>query len=344
MTAYFLRRFLLVIPTFIGITLMVFAITRLVPGGPVERMLAEAQMVGESATGTFSDNSSSLGGQSLSEDQLEELNKYYGFDKPLLVSYIDWVWKVVQLDLGYSTRYGLPVWDAIKERLPISLTYGAITALLTYLISIPLGISKAMKHSSAFDNITSAIVFIGYAIPSFILAILLVFQLAANLEWFPLGGFASDDYDDLEPFEQVLDILHHATLPIIAYVTSNFAFMSFMMKNSLMDNLSSDYVRTAMAKGMTFNRAVYGHALRNSLIPLATNFGQITGIFLAGSFLIETVFNIDGIGLLGYEAIIQRDYPTVMGILVIQSLLFLIGNIISDICVALVDPRVKFGQ
>ena len=343
MAAYFLRRFLLIIPTFFGITLMVFAITRLVPGGPVERMLAEAQLAGDMASGSSS-SQSSIGAQSLSEDQIAELNKYYGFDKPILISYIDWVWKVLQLDLGYSTRYGQPVWESIRERMPISLLYGGITLILTYLISIPLGISKAINHKSIFDNATSIIVFIGYAIPSFILAILLVFQLAANLEWFPLGGFTSDEYDDLEPFEQFLDVMHHAVLPITAYVASNFAFKSFMMKNSLMDNLSADYIRTAMAKGLTFSRAVYGHALRNSLIPIATSFGQIIGVFLAGSFLIETIFNIDGIGLLGYEAVLQRDYPIVMGILVITSVLFLLGNILSDICVALVDPRVKFGK
>lgn len=339
MIAYFTRRLLLTVPTFIGITILVFAITRLVPGGPVERMLLEAQM----ASADIGGSANMAAGAALSEAQIAELNAYYGFDKPILQSYWDWLKKLGQLDLGYSTRYGLPVWDSIKERLPVAIFYGLATVLFTYLISVPLGIAKAIKHQSGFDNITSAIIFIGYAMPSFVLGILLIYQFSANLEWFPLGGFTSDFYDYMEPHEQVLDILHHAVLPLIAYLAGSFAFMSLMMKNSLMDNLSADYMRTAMAKGLSFNQAVYRHALRNSLIPLATNFGHIIGLVLTGSFLVETVFNIDGLGLLGYESIVQRDYPVVMGVLVISSVLFLVGNILSDICVALVDPRVSFG-
>nr|MBX2808524.1 ABC transporter permease subunit [Cellvibrionaceae bacterium] len=238
---------------------------------------------------------------------------------------------------------GLPVWDSIKERLPVAIFYGLATVFFTYLIAVPLGIAKAIKHHSAFDNITSVLVFVGYAIPGFVLGILLIYQFAARLEWFPLGGFTSDFFDYMTPGQKLLNLLHHAVLPLIAYLAGSFAFMTLMMKNSLMDNLSADYMRTAMAKGLTFNTAVYRHALRNSLIPLATNFGHIISLVLTGSFLIETVFNIDGLGLLGYEAIIQRDYPTVMGVLVISSVLFLLGNILSDVCVALVDPRVKFG-
>ena len=339
MINYFIRRTLLLIPTFIGITILVFAITRMVPGGPVERMLAEAQMANSEIGGS----SNMAAGAALSAAQVDELRAYYGFDKPILQSYVEWLSKVLRLDLGYSTRYGLPVWDSIKERLPVSIFYGLATVLFTYLISVPLGIVKAIKHQSGFDNISSAVVFIGYAMPSFVVGILLIYQFAAKLEWFPLGGFTSDFFDYMEPHEQVIDVLHHAVLPLIAYLAGSFAFMTLMMKNSLMDNLSADYMRTAVAKGLSFNQAVYWHALRNSLIPLATNFGHIIGVVLTGSFLVETVFNIDGIGLLGYESIVQRDYPVVMGVLVISSFLFLVGNILSDICVAIVDPRVKFG-
>ena len=339
MITYFIRRLLLTIPTFIGITVLVFAITRMVPGGPVERMLLEAQL----ASSDIGGSSHMAAGAALSEAQIEELNAYYGFDKPILQSYVDWLSKVAQLDLGYSTRYGLPVWDSIKERLPVSIFYGLATVIFTYLISVPLGIFKAIKHQSVFDNLSSVVIFVGYAMPSFVLGILLIYQFSANLEWFPLGGFTSDFHDYMEPREKIIDILHHAVLPLIAYLAGSFAFMTLMMKNSLMDNLSADYMRTAMAKGLSFNAAVYKHALRNSLIPLATNFGHIIGLVLTGSFLVETVFNIDGLGLLGYESIVQRDYPVVMGVLVISSMLFLVGNILSDICVALVDPRVKFG-
>ncbi len=339
MSSYFLRRFLLTIPTFIGITLMVFTITRFVPGGPIERMLVEAQLASQEAGGS----NNLAAGAGLSQAQLAELNTYYGFDKPLLQSYVTWLGKVLTLDLGFSTRYGIPVWDSIKERLPVAIFYGLSTVLLTYLISVPLGIVKAIKHHSRFDTISSIIVFVGYAIPGFVLGILLIYQFAGRLEWFPLGGFTSDFYDYMEPWEKARNLVHHAVLPLTAYLAGSFAFMTLMMKNSLMDNLSADYMRTAMAKGLSFNMAVYKHALRNSLIPLATNFGHIISLVLTGSFLIETIFNIDGLGLLGYESIIQRDYPVVMGVLVISSVLFLLGNILSDICVALVDPRVKFG-
>lgn len=341
MTAYFIRRLLLTIPTFIGITLLVFAITRLVPGGPIERMMYEAQMASQEIA---SENQNNIGGAALSEDQLNELKVYYGFDKPMLESYAIWLGKVLSLDLGQSTRYGEPVWDTIKERLPVSLFYGISSIILTYLICVPLGIAKAIKHNSWFDNISSMIVFVGYAIPGYIVGIGLISVLAFKLDWFPLGGFVSDDFDDYDLWMKIQDIADHAVLPMIAYMAGSFATMTFLMKNSLMDNLAADYVRTAMAKGLSFTQAIRKHAFRNSLIPLATHFGDILPAILGGAFLIETIFNIDGFGLLGYESILERDYPVVLGILVITSVLFLIGNILSDLCVALVDPRVKFGE
>jgi len=339
MQGYFLRRFLLIVPTFIGITILVFALTRLVPGGPIERMLAEAQFAGETAG-----RSDGFGSQALDEDQLEQLKIYYGFDKPIVASYFDWLGKVLQLDLGESTRYGEPVWDSIIERLPVSIFYGVTTMILTYLICIPLGILKALKHGAPFDHLSSAVVFIGYAIPGYIIGIACVTYFAANLEWFPLGGFVSDDFDDFTLWEKIKDLVYHATLPLIAYMAGSFAVMTFMMKNALMENLAADYVRTATAKGLSFAKAIRIHALRNSLIPLATHFGQNVGVILGGSFLIEKIFNIDGIGLLGYEALVERDYPVVMGILVISSVLYLIGNILSDLCVAWADPRIRFGE
>lgn len=342
MTSYFLRRLVLVVPTFIGITLMVFVITRFVPGGPIERMLMEAQLAQEQR-GTVS-MTGGVGGSPLSEFQLQQLREYYGFDKPALVGYFEWIKKVLVFDLGTSTRYSEPVWQTIKERLPVSLFYGLATMLLTYMICIPLGIVKAIKHNTAIDHTSSVLVFIGYAVPGFVVGIFLIILFAASWELFPLGGFVSDNFDELGFFGKVGDLLYHAALPLLAYLAGSFAVMTFMMKNSLLENLAADYIRTAMAKGLPFKRAVFRHALRNSLIPIATTFGENISFFLTGSFLIEKIFNIDGFGLLGYESLVERDYPVVMGILAIAAFLYLLGNILSDFCVALVDPRVKFGQ
>lgn len=339
MTSYFLRRLLLVIPTFIGITLLVFAITRVVPGGPVERMMTQAAFAqGDQAS------SKSRSGNTLDEKQLAQLQAYYGFDKPVLVGYGQWLWRVLQLDLGNSTRYHDPVWGLIKERFPISIFYGVATLIITYGICIPLGIAKAVRHGSRLDNLSSIAVFFGYALPGYVVGIALITLFAAKLDWFPLGGFVGDDFDSYSTPRKIGDLIYHAALPLIAYLSGSFALTTLMMKNALMDNLAADYMRTAVAKGQSFQGAVRNHALRNSLIPIATSFGNNISLLLGGSFLIETIFNIDGIGLLGYESILERDYPVVMGILVISSLLFLIGNILSDICVAIVDPRIRFGE
>jgi microcin C transport system permease protein len=230
----------------------------------------------------------------------------------------------------------------IRERIPISLYFGLLSLVLVYGICIPLGIAKAIKHKSHFDNISSVTVFIGYAIPGWVVGILMLVFFASHWEIFPLGGIVSDDFEDFTLMGKIVDIVRHTILPLLAYVLGSFTVMTFLMKNTLMDNLASDYVRTAIAKGLPFKKAVFNHAFRNSLIPIATSFGNNISIILSGSFLIEKVFNINGMGLLGYESVVERDYPVVMGILVISSLLFMIGNILSDICVALVDPRVKF--
>jgi microcin C transport system permease protein len=339
MLSYILRRLLLVIPTFIGITIVVFTLTRMVPGGPIERMMTAYQMANQQQSSQHS-----LAGNTLSQDQLDQLKQYYGFDKPILTSYFEWLGKLIQFDLGMSTRYYEPVWDTIKERLPISIFYGVCTLILTYLIAIPLGIYKALKHGETGDFVTSLVVFLGYAIPNYIVAIALLYTFSFHFEFFPMGGFSSDEFDYLPWQDQVWDIIEHATLPLIAYISGSFAVMTFMVKNALLDNLSAQYVQTAIAKGLSFKQATLRHALRNSLIPLATHFGNNISVILMGSFLIETIFNIDGFGLLGYESLIERDYPVVMGILVISALLTLFGNILSDICVALVDPRIRFGS
>lgn len=336
MKDYVLRRLLLVIPTFIGITLMVFVMTRFVPGGPIERMIAQAQEA------SAAQGYSRMNEVPLSAEQLQDLKSFYGFDKPVVVSYVYWLKNVVLLDLGTSTRYYEPVWEIIRSKLPVSLFYGIMAMILTYAVCIPLGVLKAIKHRTALDNVSSILVFVGYAIPNYVVAIILLLVFSSWLDIFPLGGFVGNNFHELSLFGKIGDIFYHAALPLVAYMAGSFAVMTFLMKNSLMDYLASDFMRTAIAKGQSFKGAVLKHAFRNSLIPLATHFGNNISLILTGSYLIEKIFNIDGIGLLGLESVIERDYPVVLGILVISSLLFMIGNILSDICVAIVDPRVKF--
>lgn len=328
------------IPTLIGATLVVFFITRILPGGPVERAIAEAKM----ASGMAGASSGGGGrvGTNLSESDMEELKKYYGFDKPWPVAYSQWLGKVVTGDLGSSYRYKEPVWDRMRERFPVSLFFGIITALLTYGISLPLGVAKALKHRLFLDNSSSFLIFLGYAVPGYALGTLLLLVFGARLEWFPMSGFESYNFESMSLWEQIKDRVHHTFLPLICYMIGSFAVTTMVMKNHLMDNLAADYVRTAMAKGNTFRRAVFKHAFRNSFIPIATSLGHLISVFVAGSFLIEVVFDIDGFGLLGYQSLLDRDYPVVMGVLLLSAVLMLLGNILSDAFVALVDPRVSF--
>jgi len=333
---YFLKRLLLVIPTLIGITLVVFAITRFLPGGPVEMALMQGQMSESDGARTSNE------GIGLSPGQLEQLESYYGFDRPWHIAYLEWLGQVLQGNLGQSYRYQTPVSGMILERIPISMYYGAITFILTYAICVPLGIMKAIRHRTRLDSYSSILVFTGYAVPGYVLGALLLVFFAFRLEWFPTGGFVSMDFADLSYWGKILDLAHHSALPLACYMIGSFAFLTLLMKNSLLDNLAADYMRTATAKGLSFRRSVFRHALRNSLIPIATNFGNAISLFVAGSFLIEKIFSIEGIGLLGYTSLIERDYPVVMGILLISSILLLIGNILSDMLVAAVDPRIRF--
>ena len=281
-------------------------------------------------------------GMAISEEQLLKLREYYGFDKPLLASYFDWLGKVVRGDLGPSYRYNEPVWDVISDRFPVSLYYGLTTLVLTYLVCIPLGVVKAIKHRTVIDNATSVLIFIGYAIPGYVLGSLLLLYFSVRLEWFPMGGFVSYNFEDMSFAEQAKDLLRHSVLPLICYMVGSFAVVTMLLKNHLMDNLAADYIRTAIAKGVSFRQAVTRHAMRNSLIPIATTFGQNITLLVSGSFLIETIFDIDGFGLLALTAIVDRDYPVVMGVIFLSSLLLLIGNILSDLLVAVVDPRIRF--
>ena len=338
MRDYFLRRFLLIPPTLLGITLIVFLITRVVPGGPIERALMEAKM-GEAGGRSMRTAGS---GTQLSEAQLDQLKAYYGFDRPPVSAYFHWLGQVVQGDLGKSTRYQQPVLDMILQRVPVSATYGLLTLIITYAICIPLGVVKAIRHRTVVDNATSALIFAGYAIPGYALGSLLLVFFAAKLRWFPMSGFVGRDFDDLSFLQKIGDLAQHAVLPLTCYLIGAFAVTTMLVKNQLLDNLAADYMRTAAAKGVSFSQAVFRHALRNSLIPLATTFGQSITLLVGGSILVETIFDINGFGLLSFSATLDRDYPVMMGLLLIGSILLLVGNILSDVLVALLDPRIRF--
>ena len=343
MTSYFIRRLLLIIPTFVGITSATFLIMQFVPGGPIERQILSYKMAMMSEGGVGGGDSNLS--REIPEDALEEMRKFYGFDKPILVRYGKWLGNVATLDLGTSWVYQDPVWDVIKKRFPVSIFLGLTGFLLGYLVCIPLGVLKAIKHGSRLDFLSSAIVFLGYSIPGWALGTLLLVLFGGGSFWdvFPLGGFRPDNWEYLGFFQKVQQQLYYMFLPVVCYMVGSFATLTILMKNSLMENLGQDYVRTAFAKGLSEKRVIFLHALRNSLIPISTGLGHFFSLILAGSFLIERVFNIDGMGYLGYNSIIQRDYPVALGILVISSLLLLIGNILSDIIYVVVDPRIRFS-
>ncbi|HHO51984.1 MAG TPA: ABC transporter permease subunit [Deltaproteobacteria bacterium] len=341
MSGYFARRLLLLIPTFLGITFLVFTITRFVPGGPIDQLIVQMQSAGGEAGASGAGESS----VAIPAAVLDELNRQYGFDKPFYLSYLSWLGDVLTGDLGESFKYNEPVLGVITSRFPISIYFGLIGFTLAYLVCIPLGVAKAIQHGTPFDFISSAIVFIGYSVPGWALgAVLLVlFGGGSFLDLVPLGGFRSENWSDLSLVGKITDQLHHTILPVISYAVGSFATLTVLMKNSLMENLGADYVRTAFAKGLSERRVILVHTLRNSLIPISTGLGHALGLIMAGSYLIEFVFNIDGVGYLGYTAIIDRDYAVVMGILVINTLLILIGNILSDVLYVLVDPRIRFN-
>lgn len=341
---YFIRRFLLVIPTFIGITILCFGLIQFVPGGPVEQVIMQMKGigVGESGRGVEA-------GASISEQQRKAIEVHFGFDKPFYKRY--WKWLVTDR-LGMKMEsYKFPnktAWQLIKERFKVSLVFGITGFVLSYLVCIPLGIIKALKHNRMFDLGSSIIVFVGYAVPAFAFGMVLKMLFCGTVEglwdFFPVAGFYSDNFAGMTFWEQSKDIFKHMFLPVLCYVIGNFAVLTLLMKNSLLEQISKDYVRTVLAKGGSFNRAIWGHALRNSLIPIATGLGSILTVMFAGSVIIEQVFEIPGMGRLSLEAIVGRDYPVFMGILSLTSVLGLVGNILSDFLYVLIDPRITFQK
>ena len=427
MATYFLRRILLMIPTFLGSTVLVFTILQLAPGGPLEQTILQLQMGGMTGSGEGGVTSTDMmGGSVLPASALKDLKRFYGFDKPIYQRYLIWlglwpreikhrdftispgqfqvekrvgkkdgqIWRVDVKDnqdgslmvyeksghqsdiwvatveeskedgtreavifqhefsgiltgnLGRSYTYMKPVTEVMRPRFKISLLYGLTGIFLSYLVCIPLGIRKALNHGSVFDFGSSVIIFIAYSIPGWALGGVLLVLFGGGSFWdvFPLGGFRSpvEIWETLTWYEKIIDQVHHMILPIIAWSIASFATMTVLMKNSLLENLSQDYIRTAFAKGLREKRVVWVHAMRNSVIPIASGIGHIIGVVIAGSYFIERVFNIDGFGKMAFEAVLQRDYPITLGFLVIVVLIRLIGNIISDLALATVDPRIRF--
>ena len=341
---YFIKRLLLIIPTFIGITVLCFLLIQFVPGGPVEQAIMQMKGIG---SGEISPGAGSA--QTISEKQRKQIEAYYGFDQPFYKRY--WKWLVTDRIGMKMPSYKFPnksAWQLIKERFKVSLIFGITGFLLSYLVCIPLGILKALRHNTLFDMASSIIVFIGYAIPAFAMGMVLKMILCGTVEgmWnlFPISGFHSEGYNTLSAVGKVKDIFMHMFLPVLCYVIGNFAVLTLLMKNSLIEQISKDYVRTVVAKGGSFTRAVWGHAFRNSLIPIATGMGGILTVMFAGSVIIEQVFEIPGMGRLSLEAIVGRDYPVFMGILSLTSILGLLGNIFSDFLYVIIDPRINFQR
>jgi microcin C transport system permease protein len=338
--AYFFRRLFLLIPTFIGITLMSFLIINLAPGGPVEQRLQQIRF----GSGGNSGVDKSTEDSSVNAEVIEALKKQYGFDKPLVERYVIWLKNIIRLDFGESFTYGEPVWELIKSKFPVSLQFGILSLILTYLVCIPLGVKKALTAGQAFDKISGLLLYLAYSIPPLVLGILLIVVFAGSsyLSLFPIGGIQSDNFSELTTIGKVLDRAHHFVLPMICYMIGGFTELTLLTRNSMLDIIKSDYIRTARAKGLSESVVVFKHALRNALIPVATGLGGFLGVFLTGSLIVETIFNLDGIGLLSYSSILSRDYNVVMGLIFLSSMVLLVGNIISDIIYVIVDPRIDF--
>jgi microcin C transport system permease protein len=345
LTNYFLKRFLLIIPTFLGITFITFFILQIVPGGPLETEMLKLRY-GNVSGGIESGSAttSNYSGTFIPQAALDEMKRFYGLDKPMLERYFIWLKDIVTLDFGKSYTFNTPVIKVISERFPITLFFGLISFILTYLICIPLGVYKAVKKGSVFDYTSSVLIFIIYTIPGWTFGILLLILFGGGslFDILPLGGFTSQDFSSMSFFEKIFDILTHSFLPLISYTVGSIAALTILTRNSVLENMSRDYVKALLAKGLTYKKVLWKHILRNSLIPLVTGFGHFLSLIVTGSFLIESVFNLQGIGLLGYSSVMNRDYPVSLGILVISSLLLLIGNIITDFLYAYLDPRIRY--
>jgi microcin C transport system permease protein len=346
MWLYVVKRLLLMLPTLLGVLLLTFAVIQFVPGGPVEQMVAQLEgrdSGGESAAAGAAGGY--RGRQGVDARQIEEIKALYGFDKPAPQRFWSMLKSYLRFDLGRSFFHHKDVWSLIKEKLPVSISLGLWTFFLSYLISVPLGVAKAVRAGSRFDIATTMIVLVGYAIPGFVLgvALLVLFGGGSFLQWFPLRGLTSPNWVDMSWPARVVDYLWHITLPVTASVLGSFAVITMLTRNAFLEEIRKLYVLTARAKGLDERAVLWKHVMRNALIPIVTGFpAAFIGAFFAGSLLIETLFSLDGLGLLGYESVIRRDYPVVLGTLYLFTLIGLVTKLVSDLCYVWVDPRVKF--
>lgn len=365
MTSYIVRRLLLMIPTLFGIMLVTFVVIQFAPGGPVERVIAQIQgtdvsataRIGGSAAGDFgmgrqqsptadsSATSKYRGARGLDPEFILELERQFGFDKPAHERFFLMIWNYMRFDFGESYFRSVRVTDLILEKMPVSISLGLWATLVIYLISIPLGIRKAVWDGNRLDIWSSGIIVIGYAIPGFLFAVLLIVLFAGGtyFDWFPLRGLTSDNWQELGFFGKVRDYFWHLALPLLAYTIGGFATMTFLTKNSFLDEIRKQYVVTARSKGLSERKVLYGHIFRNAMLIVIAGFpGAFISIFITGSLLIETIFSLDGLGLLGFESLLNRDYPVIFGTLFIFSLVGLLITLLSDLTYTLVDPRIDF--
>ncbi len=359
MGAYILRRLLLMIPTIVGIMAISFAVIQFAPGGPVERVIADLTGQGDSAADRLSGGGDLVGqqggdatgnyrgAQGLDPDLIAKLEKQFGFDKPPLTRFGEMMWNYIRFDFGESFFRNTPVIDLIAEKLPVSISLGVWILLFSYIISIPLGIKKAVEDGSPFDVWTSGVIIIGYAVPSFLFGILLIVVFAGGsfFDWFPLRGLVSDNFADLNWWQKILDYFWHLTLPLISLSLAAFATTTLLTKNSFIDEIKKQYVTTARAKGLTEREVLYGHVFRNAMLIVIAGFpGAFISAFFTGSLLIENIFSLDGLGLLGFKSVVDRDYPVVFANLYIFSLIGLFISLISDLTYTWIDPRIDFER
>lgn len=340
MLLYTLKRFLLMLPTLLGVLLLTFVVIQFVPGGPVEQYLAEARAgTGSGAEGGLSYR----GSQGVDPKRLEQVKALYGFDKPPYERFWQMLSQFARFDLGKSFYQNKDVSQLVWEKLPVSMSLGLWTFFISYAVAIPLGIAKAVRAGSRFDLVTTLLILVGYAIPGFVMGVALLVVFGGQLQWFPLRGLTSSNWDEMAWGARIADYLWHITLPVTAMVVGSFAVTAMLTKNAFLEEIRKQYVVTARAKGLSEKQVLWRHVLRNALIPIITGFpAAFVGAFFTGALLIETLFSLDGLGLLGYESVIRRDYPVVMGTLFLFTLIGLVTKLISDLCYVWADPRVKF--
>jgi len=346
MTSYIIKRILLMIPTLFGVMLITFIVTQFVPGGPVEQLINELKHHGPHGEASSGIQGLYRGATGLDEERLAEIKAFYGFDKPAYERFLIMMGKYLTFDFGESYFHHQSVLELVISKLPVSISLGLWTFFLTYLTCIPLGIAKAVHDGTPFDVTTSTLILIGYAIPGFVLGLALLVLFGGGSFWdlFPLRGLVSDNWAELPWYSKILDYLWHLVLPITSMMVGSFAIMTMLTKNSFLEEIRKQYVLTARAKGISENTVLYRHVFRNAIIPLITGFpAAFIGAFFTGSLLIETIFSLDGLGLLSYESIIKRDYPVVLGTLYIFTLLGLIAKLLTDISYVLIDPRIQFA-